>query len=47
MITIDCPLCSGPLTVDDALVIVGCDSCGLTAEIAPDPTRILELDPAA
>jgi hypothetical protein len=47
MTTIDCPLCGGPLTIDDSLVTAGCDACGVTAEIAPDPVVRLELEPAA
>jgi hypothetical protein len=47
MIAIDCPLCTGPLTVDDALVTAACDACGVTAEIAPDPIGHLELESAA
>jgi hypothetical protein len=47
MITIDCPLCAGPLTTDEALTAVTCDECGVTAEIAPDPTPRAVLEPAA
>ncbi len=47
MIIIDCPLCSGPLTVDDALLTAGCDACVMTAEIAQDPVGSFELEPAA
>jgi hypothetical protein len=47
MIAIDCPLCTEPLTVDDALVTAACDACGVTAEIAPDAIGRLELEPAA
>jgi uncharacterized Zn finger protein (UPF0148 family) len=47
MLSIDCPLCGGPLTVDDALVTAACDTCGVTAEIAPDPIARLDLESAA
>jgi hypothetical protein len=47
MTTIDGPLCSGPLTIDDALVSAACDACGVTTEIAADPVVNLELEPAA
>jgi hypothetical protein len=38
MITIDCPLCDGPATVDAAVTAVACDGCGVTVEVANDPT---------
>ena len=47
MIAIDCPLCTAPLTVDDALVTATCDACGITADIAPDPIGPLDLESAA
>jgi primosomal protein N' len=47
MTTIDCPFCSGPLTIDDAFVTAMCDACGVTSEIAADPVINLELEPAA
>ena len=47
MIAVDCPLCTEPLTVDDALVTAACDACGVTAEIAPDPIGRLDLESAA
>jgi hypothetical protein len=37
MLTIDCPLCAGEATADDALVAVACDGCGISVDIAPDP----------
>jgi ribosomal protein S27E len=40
MLTIDCPLCAGEATTDDALTFVACDGCGVT-EVAPDPVRWL------
>jgi hypothetical protein len=43
MITIDCPLCAGEATTDDALTNLTCDGCGVTVEIAPDPARPLEV----
>jgi hypothetical protein len=45
MLTIDCPLCAGEATTDDALTIVTCDGCGIATEIAVDP--IVALQPAA
>jgi hypothetical protein len=47
MITIDCPFCDGPLAMDEALVTVACDGCGVSIEIAPDPAPALSLEPAA
>ena len=47
MMSIDCPLCSGPLTTDEALVTAACDACGVTTEIAPDPIVRLDLESAA
>jgi hypothetical protein len=43
MITIDCPLCVGEATTDDALTILTCDGCGVTVEIAPDAASLLEI----
>jgi hypothetical protein len=37
MITIDCPLCAGEAATDEALTLVTCDDCGISAEVAPDP----------
>jgi ribosomal protein S27E len=42
MITIDCPLCAGEAVSDEALTTVTCESCGITAEVAPDPIRVLD-----
>jgi len=42
MITIDCPLCAGEATTDQALTLLTCESCGIAAEIAPDPAVALE-----
>ncbi len=42
MLTIDCPLCAGEATTDEALTLVACDGCGVTVEVAPDPVRLLE-----
>jgi hypothetical protein len=47
MDTFDCPFCDGPLVVDAALVEAGCETCGVTALIAPDPERPEALQPAA
>jgi hypothetical protein len=44
MITIDCPLCLGDATVDEALTVVACDGCG-TTDVAEDAH--LTLDAAA
>jgi hypothetical protein len=41
MITIDCPLCAGQASADEALTLVTCDDCGIAAEIAPDPVVTL------
>lgn len=43
MITIDCPLCAGEATTDDALTNVTCDGCGMTVEIAPEIGGPLEV----
>ena len=45
MITIDCPLCAGQAATDEALTVVTCDDCGISAAIAAD--RDLALDAAA
>ena len=45
MITIDCPLCAGEATTDEALTVLTCDGCGISATIAPDP--IVALDAVA
>ena len=42
MITIDCPLCAGEATTEEALTLVTCDDCGISAEVAPDPVRALD-----
>jgi hypothetical protein len=42
MITIDCPLCAGEATTDEALTFVTCDGCGISAQIAADPVVALE-----
>ncbi len=41
MFTIDCPLCAGQATTDEALTVVACDGCGATVEVAPDPSLLL------
>jgi hypothetical protein len=46
MTTIDCPWCTGPLMTDEALLVVACDDCGVTLDVAPDPV-VLRLDAAA
>jgi hypothetical protein len=45
MITIECPLCAGEASTDEALSAATCDGCGVSVDIAPDP--ILALDAAA
>ena len=42
MLTIDCPLCAGRAGMDEALTLVTCDDCGISAEVAPDPAITLE-----
>ena len=42
MITIDCPLCAGEATTDEALSAVTCDGCGVSIEVGPDPAIALE-----
>jgi hypothetical protein len=42
MITIDCSYCDGEATTDERLTTVVCDGCGITTEVAPDATSILE-----
>ena len=41
MLTIECPLCAGEATADEALTLVTCDDCGISAAIAPDPIMAL------
>ena len=43
---LDCPLCSGHATIDDDLTVVHCDGCGVSVDVAADPTAIV-LDAAA
>lgn len=45
MLTIECPLCAGQASADDALTLVTCDGCGIAVEVAPDP--LVTLDAAA
>lgn len=45
MLTIDCPLCAGQATTDEALALVACEACDLVVEVAPDPA--IRLDAAA
>ena len=42
MLTMDCPLCAGQANADEALTLVTCDECGISADIAPDPVIGLE-----
>lgn len=42
MLTIDCPLCAGEALTNEALTLVACDGCGISAEVAPDPVGVLE-----
>jgi endogenous inhibitor of DNA gyrase (YacG/DUF329 family) len=46
MLTIECPLCAGPASADDALDHLDCPACGVLVEIAADP-RTTELAAAA
>ena len=43
MITIECPLCAGDATTDEALTAATCDGCGVSVEIAPDPIAALDV----
>ena len=38
MLTIDCPWCTGPATMTDALVALECEACDVHVDLAPDPT---------
>ena len=39
MLTVACPWCEDRMILDDAPTAVGtCESCGVRAEVAPDPT---------
>ena len=42
MIKIDCPLCAGEASTDEAMTFMTCDGCGISAVIAPDPDDALE-----
>lgn len=42
MLTIDCPICAGQATTDEALTLVACDGCSVTVEVAPDPALVLQ-----
>jgi hypothetical protein len=42
MITIDCPLCAGDASTDEAMTVMSCEACGISAAIAPDPAEVLE-----
>jgi hypothetical protein len=44
---LDCPLCAGHATIDDELMIVRCDGCGVSVDVAPDPVALAVLDDAA
>ena len=37
---LDCPLCAGQATIDDELSAVRCDGCGVTVDVAADPTLV-------
>lgn len=37
MLTIQCPCCDGTARVDDDLTVVGCETCGVTVDVAQDP----------
>jgi hypothetical protein len=41
MLTVDCPWCEGPMTLDDgALASATCDDCAVRVELAPDPAPV-------
>jgi hypothetical protein len=42
MITVDCPFCARDALLDDGLAAMTCDGCGVTVDIAPEPTATLE-----
>ena len=42
MITIDCPLCAGEASTDEALTLVTCEGCGIATEVSPDPFPALD-----
>jgi primosomal protein N' len=37
MLTLDCPWCDGPMTLEAAADDVTCDGCSVRVELAPDP----------
>jgi hypothetical protein len=45
MVDLDCPWCEGSLALDDDIGAVTCETCGVRAELAPDP--LVEQDLAA
>jgi len=47
MTTIDCPWCDGAVAIDDTLLEITCESCGVSADIAPDPAGSVVLEAAA
>ena len=47
MDTTDCPFCGGQADTDAGLLHLDCDGCGVTVEVAPDPTPARELERAA
>ena len=39
MVTFDCPWCTEPVEIEPASARdVACETCGITVEVAPDPT---------
>lgn len=43
MITVDCPLCAGEAHLEGGLMDMRCDGCGVTVEVAPEPSASLEV----
>ena len=39
MPTIDCPWCTGELTIDPAFSRLQCDDCRISVDVAPDPVE--------
>ena len=37
MLTVECPWCAAPLTVDDDRADLKCDACAIRVEFAPNP----------
>jgi DNA-directed RNA polymerase subunit RPC12/RpoP len=37
MLTLECPWCDGPVTLEAEADDVACDGCSVRVELAPDP----------